>query len=180
MRTIVVVDYHPGWPETFELLRSRVWPAVSDLALSIEHVGSTAVPGLAAKPVIDVSVVVPSTTEVPLAIARLARLGYVHRGDLGIEGREAFDAPRGAPDHNLYLCPRDGLGLANHLAVRDHLRAHPEDVQAYGALKKRLAESFPHDIDAYVRGKTEFLIAILRVAGLSVERLAAIEQANTR
>jgi GrpB-like predicted nucleotidyltransferase (UPF0157 family) len=179
MRTIVVVDYDPGWPETFELVRSHVWPAVSDIASSIEHVGSTAVPGLAAKPVIDVTVVVPSQDDVPLAIERLARIGYVHRGDLGIEGREAFDGPDGAPDHNLYLCPRDGLGLANHLAVRDHLRAHPEDVQAYGALKRRLAERFPHDIDGYVRGKTEFLIAILRGAGLPAERLAAIERANT-
>lgn len=179
MRTIVVVDYDPGWPEAFERVRSRVWPAVSDIASSIEHVGSTAVPGLAAKPVIDVSVVVPSTTEVPLAIERLARLGYVHRGDFGIEGREAFEGPNVPADHNLYLCPREGLGLANHLTVRDHLRAHPEDVQAYGALKKQLAEQFPHDIDGYVRGKTEFLITILRVAGLPPERLAAIERANT-
>ncbi len=166
MRTVVVVDYDRLWPEAFERVRSTVWPVVSDLALSVEHVGSTAVPGLAAKPIIDVSVVVRAETDVPTAIERLATLGYSHRGNLGIEGREALDSPDGFPVHNLYLCTLHGLGLANHLAVRDHLRLHPETATAYGELKKRLAEQFPHDIDAYIDGKTDFLLRILRVAGL--------------
>jgi GrpB-like predicted nucleotidyltransferase (UPF0157 family) len=165
MRTIVVVDYDPGWPEAFELVRATVWPAVGDLASSIEHVGSTAVPGLAAKPIIDVSVVVRAESEVPAAIERLATLGYVHEGTLGVEGREAFKSPGGLPAHNLYLCPRDNPGLANHLAVRDHLRANPEAAKRYGDLKRQLAERVPQDIDGYVDGKTDFLLRILRAAG---------------
>lgn len=90
MRTIVVVDYDPEWSAIFEQLHAHVWPVVYDIAVVIEHVGSTSVPGLAAKPIIDMSVIVPSEREIPLAIERLSRLDYIHQGDLGIEGREAF------------------------------------------------------------------------------------------
>jgi GrpB-like predicted nucleotidyltransferase (UPF0157 family) len=174
MKTIVVVDYDPVWPAIFEQLRSRVWPVVGDIAVMIEHVGSTSVPGLAAKPIIDMTIVVPSVHEVPLAIERLATLGYRHRGDLGIEGREAFTRPEGLPTHNLYLSAPGSLGLQNQLAVRDYLRAHPAMAQAYGELKKHLAQAFPSDIDSYVAGKTDLLLGILREQGLSEERLAAI------
>jgi GrpB-like predicted nucleotidyltransferase (UPF0157 family) len=90
MRRIEVVDYDPSWPNTFESLCARLWPALADVALSIEHVGSTSVPGLAAKPIIDISSMVPENPDVPIGISRLATLGYIHRGDLGIKGREAF------------------------------------------------------------------------------------------
>jgi GrpB-like predicted nucleotidyltransferase (UPF0157 family) len=180
MRTIVVVDYDPSWPRGFERVRSKVWPVVSDVALAIEHVGSTSVPGLAAKPSIDISVVVRADVDVPVAIERLARLGYVHRGNLGVEGREAFDSPAGPPAHHLYLCPRNSPGLANHLAVRDFLRAHPDTAKEYGELKKRLAKRFPHDIDSYIDGKTDLLLRILRAAGFPLARLDAIERANRK
>ena len=95
MRTVVVVEYDPGWPKAFEGLRSRVWAAVSDVALSVEHVGSTSVPGLAAKPIIDISVVVREKLDVPAAISRLATLGYVHRGNLGIDDGRRSTVPKG-------------------------------------------------------------------------------------
>ncbi|MGH9935076.1 MAG: GrpB family protein [Blastocatellia bacterium] len=180
MRTIVVVDYDPAWPEVFQQLRLKVWPVVGDFALSVEHVGSTSVPGLAAKPIIDMSVVVSSEAEVRLAVKRLATLGYLHRGNLGIEGREAFHPPAGLPAHHLYVCPQGSLGLQNQLAVRDYLRAHREMAQAYGELKKRLAHEFPNDIESYVDGKTDFLLGILREAGLPSDRLKAIEIANRK
>lgn len=91
-RTVVVEDYDPAWPRDFELLRQRIWPVLGDFALGIEHVGSTSVPGLAAKPIIDMTIVVASRDEVPMAIERLASLGYVHKGNLGIDDREAFDS----------------------------------------------------------------------------------------
>jgi GrpB-like predicted nucleotidyltransferase (UPF0157 family) len=101
---------------------------------------------LAAKPIIDISVVLPKRADVQTGISRLATLGYVHRGDLGIEGPEAFTNPEGLPKHNLYLCARDGVALANHLAVRDYLCAHPEAAREYSELKKRLAERFANDM----------------------------------
>jgi GrpB-like predicted nucleotidyltransferase (UPF0157 family) len=179
-RTIEVVDYDSRWPEAFARVYATVWPVVSDVALSVEHVGSTAVPGLAAKPILDVTVVVRAESDVPAAIERLAILGYGHRGSLGIEGREAFSSPDGLPAHHLYLCPRQSPGLVNHLAVRDYLRAHAEVAREYGELKKRLARQYPHDIDGYVDGKTDFLLRILRAAGLPSAQLAEIERANRK
>jgi len=180
MRTIVVVDYDPGWPEAFEQVRERVWPAIRDFALAMEHVGSTSVTGLAAKPIIDISIVAREDADVPEAIERLKTLGYVHRGNLGIEGREAFDSPDGPPEHHLYLCPPNSPGLANHLAVRDYLRTHPREATEYGELKKRLAREFPYDIDNYIAGKTGMLLRILRVAGFTAEKLEAIDRANRK
>src|ERR1700740_2427681 len=91
---ICVVAYDPEWPAMFDGMRCWLQSAVSDVAVAIEHVGSTAVPGLAAKPIIDIDVVIPSREEVPAMVTRLTALGYEHRGNLGIEDREAFCAPR--------------------------------------------------------------------------------------
>jgi GrpB-like predicted nucleotidyltransferase (UPF0157 family) len=138
------------------------------------------VPGLAAKPIIDISVVVREKPDVPAVISRLATLGYVHRGNLGIDGREAFESPEGLPMHNLYLCPRNSPALANHLAVRDYLRTHPEAATEYGELKKRLANEFPNDIDSYIDGKTDMLLSILRATGFPSEHIREIERANRK
>jgi GrpB-like predicted nucleotidyltransferase (UPF0157 family) len=81
---LIIVDYDPQWPDLFAELRATVAEALGDLVVTVEHVGSTAVPGLAAKPIIDMDVVVPSVADIPEAIRRLAILGYVHRGDIGI------------------------------------------------------------------------------------------------
>jgi GrpB-like predicted nucleotidyltransferase (UPF0157 family) len=122
--------------------------------------------------------VVASRPDVRATIDRLATLGYVHRGNLGIEDREAFDHSEDLPAHNLYVCPRETIGVINQLAVRDHLRAHSEKALANGQLKKRLAREFTHDIDRYVYGKTDFILSILRAAGLTPDQLAAIERVN--
>lgn len=179
MSTVIVVDYDPSWPRQFEALRATVWPVVASLAVAIEHVGSTAVPGLAAKPVIDLDVIVPAH-HVAAAIERLRTIGYEHRGDCGVPQREAFRRPPGSLPHHLYLCPETSPALANHLAIRDHLRANPAAAQAYGALKKRLAKEFADDIDGYVEAKTAFLVTILRAQGFASDALAEIERINQR
>jgi GrpB-like predicted nucleotidyltransferase (UPF0157 family) len=175
---IVVVPYDPAWPARFEAIRARVAPALGDVALAIEHVGSTSVPGLAAKPVIDVDVVVASPDEVPVAIERLVSVGYAHRGDLDVTGREAFSAPAGSVAQHLYVCPQGVLPLRNHLALRHHLRTHPEAVAAYAALKLRLAADEADDIDAYIDGKTPLILTFLAAEGLSPDDLAAVARVN--
>jgi GrpB-like predicted nucleotidyltransferase (UPF0157 family) len=137
---------------------------------------STSVPGLAAKPILDVDVVIESARALPGAIAKLATVGYEHQGDLGIPGREAFrnpsrDVPRDGsgrewPEHHLYVCAEDSRELARHVALRDHLRAHPAAAREYGDLKRSLARQHPTDIDSYIRGKTAFIEAILARCGL--------------
>lgn len=180
MATITVVDYDPTWPTGFEAVRARVWPVLHDVAITIEHVGSTSVPDLAAKPIIDMSVVVQTGAAVPSAIERLSTLGYRHVGNLGIEGREAFTSPNTPPRHHLYVCPSDSLALANHLVVRDYLRRHSDAAAAYGALKRQLAQRFPDDIDAYTEGKSAVILGILQSAGLSRVDLETIERINRR
>src|SRR5262245_12938232 len=118
---VIIVDYDPHWRDLFDELRAPVAAALGDLAIGVEHVGSTAVPGLAAKPIIDMDVVVPSVTDIPEAIERLAILGYVHRGDLGIPGREAFISPAGKARHHLYACPLGTDELRRHRSFRDYL-----------------------------------------------------------
>jgi len=178
--TVVVVDYDEEWPRRFDELRRIIWPVVADAALRIEHVGSTSVPGLAAKPIIDMTVVVNQRSDVPPTIQRLATLGYRHLGNLDIEDREAFDHPGGLPRHNLYVCPEGTIGVVNQVTVRDYLRAHPETARRYGALKKQLAAQFPTDIESYVFGKTDFVLDVLRRAGLTEDQLASIERVNRR
>jgi GrpB-like predicted nucleotidyltransferase (UPF0157 family) len=141
-------------------------------------VGSTAVPGLAAKPIIDMSVVVPKAEDVPEAISALARLGYVHRGDLGVPGREAFHPPAGGFPHHLYVCPSTSVALANHLAVRDYLRNHAPTAREYGALKLRLAEQFRFDPEQYCEAKSDLLLGILREVGFEPAALAEVESVN--
>jgi len=173
-----VVDYDPAWPETFAGLRSRIWPALRSVALAIEHVGSTAVPGLAAKPIIDIDVIVASAAPVAPAIERLAPLGYVHRGNLGIAEREAFASPAGFAAHHLYVCVQGSLAVANHLTIRDYLRRHPQAALTYGRLKQQLAQQLAGDRDGYNNGKTDFVLAVLRDAGWPEEALTTIEAAN--
>ncbi|MCU0646754.1 MAG: GrpB family protein [Gemmatimonadaceae bacterium] len=176
-KAVVVVPYDPSWGEAFAQLHTALWPVVADVATSIEHVGSTAIPGLAAKPVLDIDVVVPGA-RIPEAVARLVAIGYVHRGDLGIPGREAMRRPPQSVAHHLYVCDDSSPALRNHLAVRDALRADSARAAAYGALKQRLAREHPTDMDAYLRGKTAFLVALLRDAGFPEATLDEIAQQN--
>ncbi len=161
---VIVADYDPAWPRLFEELRDRVVAALGDLVVAVEHVGSTAVPGLPAKPIVDLDVVIATAADLPAAIERLATLGYVHRGDLGIPGREAFSRPSDTPPHHLYVCARDSTELRRHLLFRDYLRTHPEDARAYGALKRQLATRFRDDREAYTEAKSAFVAEILRRA----------------
>lgn len=145
-RPIVVSEYDPRWAEHFDALRRRLAPYVADLAVGIEHVGSTAVPGCAAKPVIDLDVVVAAEAAVPGLVARLAALGYEHEGDLGIAGRAAFRAPNAAgPEHHLYGVVAGSKPHLDHVLFRDYLRRRPGEVRRYSALKWSLAQRFPAD-----------------------------------
>ncbi|HAS46200.1 MAG TPA: GrpB family protein [Microscillaceae bacterium] len=188
-KKVIVVDYDPAWAEQFEVLHKVLSKHLGSDFLAIEHVGSTSVKGLKAKPIIDLDIVIADNDEVrDRVIEKLDQLGYVHRGDLGIKGREAFKRPTDqvpeTPEnktwfvHHLYVCKEGNLGLQNHLLFRDYLRAHPEEVKIYGDLKQTLAEKFPYDIDAYIDGKTDFITRILALAGLDKAKTSTIEKQN--
>lgn len=164
---IEVVTYDPGWPQVFEELRGRVAQVLDGLFFRTEHVGSTAISGCAAKPVIDMDVILTFAGDVGEVIDRLSAAGYVHKGDGGIPGREAFAPPGDLPRHHLYVCIRGGRELQRHLLFRDYLRKHPEEVLNYSRLKERLAREFREDREAYTRAKTSFIEGILDKAGAS-------------
>ncbi len=164
---IEIVDYDPRWVASFDGLRERLAAALAPFVLRIEHVGSTAVPGLAAKPIVDLDLVV-TPRDLPVVSQRLATLGYLHQGDLGIPGRQAFtttttttSTPPMQPTQHLYVCAPDSRELARHLAFRDALRAQPDTARAYAELKRRLALQHAADQATYTSAKTAFVEAVL-------------------
>jgi GrpB-like predicted nucleotidyltransferase (UPF0157 family) len=163
MAAVVIFDYDPSWPEFFASLAHSVSEALGPVLVRIEHVGSTAVPGLPAKPIIDLDVVV-QPADVAEAIHRLSGLGYVHRGDLGVAGREAFTPPAGTPAHHLYVCPVGSTALAEHLRFRDALRTDAGLAAEYGKIKQQLAARFGSDREGYNNAKTAFVRTVLSQA----------------
>ena len=174
-RTIEIVDHDPGWAEAFAAISGAAKAALGPLALRVDHVGSTSVPGLGAKPIVDLDVVIESPALLPPVVDKLAALGYSHKGDLGIPGREAFGreddtvprdgSGRAWPAHHLYVCARESRELHRHVRFRDYLRSHPDSAASYEALKRALAQRHPHDIESYIEGKSEFVEGILAVDG---------------
>jgi GrpB-like predicted nucleotidyltransferase (UPF0157 family) len=162
MNPVIIVDYDPRWPEEFQTLRSQISAVLESMATEIEHVGSTAVPGLAAKPIIDIDVLLASAGDLPLVIKKLASIGYEHRGDLGITGREAFRSPPNAFRHHLYVCPPGSDAYREHITFRNYLRTHPQDADAYADLKRNLAARFIDNREAYTQAKTEYVTGILQ------------------
>ena len=143
-----VCDYDPQWPERFRMLAERAKKALGGFAIVVEHVGSTAVPGLSAKPVIDLDLVM-RPEDLPRAIELLRLLGYQHEGDRGVAGRHSFRWPPGEEQHHLYVCGPDSPALREHRLFRDHLRAHPAAARAYAALKRISAQRYATDREAY-------------------------------
>ncbi len=174
---IEISEYNADWPLQFAELRERLSLCLGDVAVAIEHVGSTAVPGLAAKPLIDIDVVIPLHAKAIISIGRLAGIGYVHQGNLGIQDRESFKSPTGTPPHHLYVCRRGSVALRNHLTLRDHLRQHPGDLTAYARLKRGVAADC-RDVDEYTRRKTDFILSILAKYTFSAAELALIRGPN--
>jgi GrpB-like predicted nucleotidyltransferase (UPF0157 family) len=176
---ITVVPYDPSWAGRFDQLRTVLDDALDAAEVpfrSIEHVGSTSVPGLAAKPIIDCDIVV-APDQVAAASAVVAGLGFEARGDLGIPLRYAFEGPQQWQDVHLYVVVGGSIALRNHLAVRDVLRADPDLRDRYAALKAELATA-TDDIDEYTSAKGHVLQDVLAAAGLPAEELAAIEEVN--
>lgn len=165
MRAIKVVDYDPSWPRRFAEISAEISILLGDLALSINHIGSTSVPGLAAKPKIDLDVVTISDGILPTAIETVRAGDFVFHGDRG-EKRWAFTRDHDCYGFKLYLCGPNNRAHRERLVVRDYLRDHPERATAYAELKRRLAVEADADRDLYTDGKTAFVSETLRLASL--------------
>jgi GrpB-like predicted nucleotidyltransferase (UPF0157 family)/protein associated with RNAse G/E len=157
--------YDPLWPHLYAEEAVRIAAALGDWALAIEHIGSTAVPGLAAKPIIDIGVAVRNFEEATRCINPLAALGYLYLGEQGIPRRHYF--VKGSTEnrtHHLHMVEPDSVDWRQHLAFRDYLRKHPTVAQEYAALKERLAAQFPTDRRLYTQAKAGLIAKVLRQA----------------
>ena len=165
---VKVIPYDAAWEENFGRIEAEIRDALGELALRVEHVGSTAVPGLPAKPIIDIDVVIKDYSVFGAAAAALSAAGYRHEGDLGIPGREAFgyDGKEHLQKHHLYICPEDSAELKRHIAFRDYLRSHPGAAREYGRIKEEGAKLYPYDIDGYIAHKSPFIEKIYALIGI--------------
>lgn len=166
MRTkeVLLLSYQESWKDDFEKIAKELKTALGDLILKIEHVGSTSVQGLSAKPIIDIDLVIAIDTDLSEVIQKLAAIGYAHEGNLGIEGREAFaySGEEHLQVHHLYVCPENLPELKRHLAFRDYLRSHPEAILSYGEVKEKAAKLFSKDIDKYIAYKSSIIEEIYK------------------
>lgn len=163
-----VLPYDINWKTDFEKIKAEVENALGKLIVAVEHVGSTSVEGMSAKPCIDIDVVIKDYSVFSAVVSRLAEIGYIHEGDLGIKDRHAFrysDKPH-LQTHHLYVCPLDSRELHRHITFRDYLRNNPEAVKKYSRVKETAARLFPDDIDKYIEYKTPVIQELYLVRGL--------------
>ena len=167
-KKVIVLPYDGAWESAFESIKAEIEAALGKLMLCAEHVGSTSVKGMSAKPCIDIDVVIRDYSVFDDVVQRLNAIGYIHEGDLGIKDREAFkyaDKPH-LMTHHLYVCPSDSEELHRHIAFRDFLRGNPEAAKRYSQVKEKAAELFPNDIDGYIQYKAPCIEELYRECGL--------------
>jgi NAD-dependent deacetylase len=150
---VFVVDYDPEWPKLYDAERERIRRGLGDVVVDIEHMGSTAVPGLAGKPVIDISIGLRTLDLTEDDIAAMKGLGYEYLGEFGLPGRLYFRKGEATSTHHVHAVEWGGEHWRRHLAFRDYLRAHPDEARRYGEAKKRLAVEVDHDWYEYVERK---------------------------
>ena len=161
--TVRVVPYTPEWARLFAEEKSRLLAVVGSYLLDIQHVGSTSIPGMPAKPILDLAIAVYNFEEARVCIPPIEGLGYEFMGEFGIPRRHFF--VKGQPrTHHIHLNELGSQDWNNQIAFRDYLIQHPQAASEYAALKQDLARRYPTDRPAYLAGKAPFIERILRLA----------------
>lgn len=184
---IKIEPYSDHWELNYEKLKCVYIDKLKGLSVDIQHVGSTSVKGLAAKPIIDIDIIIENSELLNPVTKELIELGYSYQGNLGITGRYAFSKSHPfvpfkedeseVIDHNLYVCELNCIALENHLQFRDYLRKHPKAVLEYASLKYNIAAS-TQDIKVYVAEKTAFITKILEHCGMPLSAIELIKDSN--
>jgi len=184
---ILIVDYDPEWPDQFEAEKRHILDAIGDIAVALEHVGSTAVPGLASKPIVDIMVGLRAESDGERTVEPMEGAGYEYRGDDGTAGQYFFRKTTGSPAPgqtfdgvgrtvHIHMYATDHPEWDAHLRFRDFLRKQPEAAARYAALKRELAAKHPHDRVAYGEGKTAYVSVILgRSRGIEPSQIAVVD-----
>lgn len=158
---VELAPYDPAWPAAFERIRDKLERLLTPYVAAIEHIGSTSIPGLAAKPLVDIDIILRSSDDVPLATQHLLDQDYEPRGNRYDDDVWAFMLRDGKPPERIYLCPPNNQTHQRRVIFRDHLRSHPDDMAAYARLKLDLAEKHRRDGDRYTAEKRHFVDAII-------------------
>lgn len=184
---IKLEKYDLEWKKSYKELKDVYINHLRGFIVVVEHVGSTSVEGLISKPILDIDIIVENERNKNHVIGKLEKLGYVHKGDWGIKGREAFvreseKVPYGEKTtkwmkHNLYVCIKGIESLENHLRFRDYLRENSRAVKEYGELKLKLS-SETGNIDEYVERKSEFIAKVLEKSGMNLKSIEDIKSQN--
>ena len=153
---VVVLPYNKQWKDDFEKIKSEIVNAISDLIIGVEHVGSTSVEGMSAKPCIDIDVIIKNYSVFDTIVSKLEMIGYIYEGNLGIEDREAFKYLNKSHlrTHHLYVCTQESEELYRHITFRDFLRNNVDAVKKYSSVKETAARLFPNDIEKYMEYKS--------------------------
>lgn len=159
MRKVEVVPHDPRWRDAFEAEAKHVAAALGENVVAVHHIGSTAIPNIFAKPIIDLLVEVRDIAEVDGRSSAMESLGYEVMGEYGIPGRRYFrkDNQEGIRTHHIHTFEVGSAEAERHLAFRDYMTAHPVDAQRYSELKRKLAEEHPQSVDGYMDGKDGFI-----------------------
>ncbi len=158
-----LVEYDTRWPALFAAEQHRILDQCGPLALRLEHIGGTSIPGMCAKPILDIAAGRPPDGSTQGYVAALIRAGYEHRGERGVPGREFFH--RGQPRaFHVHLVEEGGAHWCDYVALRDYLRAHAEAARQFADMKRVLAARFSHDREAYTNAKSSHVEEILRLA----------------
>lgn len=161
-RKVELVPYDSAWPAAFGDAAAAIETACAPLVMEVHHIGSTSVPDLPAKPIIDIMPGLARYEDGLRCVRAMEELGYTYRGEFGIPGRHYFNRRGNGFDHNIHMYTVGEGQWHWHLAFRDHLRANPEDRERYHQLKIELADRYPHDVEAYALAKSGFIQSILR------------------
>ncbi|WP_026771501.1 MULTISPECIES: GrpB family protein [Sediminibacillus] len=164
MRRVKVVAYNDQWPRLFLDEAAQIKEIFGDELIDVHHIGSTSVPNLAAKPIIDIMPVVRRIEKVDEYNEQMTAIGYEGKGEFGIPGRRYFRKGGDTRSHHVHIFSQGDYGVIRHLAFRDFLRSHPEAARNYGRKKRELAGQFPSDIEAYMDGKNQVVQEIEQMA----------------
>jgi GrpB-like predicted nucleotidyltransferase (UPF0157 family) len=159
MKKVEIVPHDPKWRGDFEAEAKHVGAALGENVAAIHHIGSTAIPNIYAKPVVDLLIEVTDISEVDQRRPAMESLGYEVMGEFGIPGRRYFrkDNREGLRTHQIHAFETGSAEAVRHLAFRDYMIAHPEDAQSYSELKRKLADEHPQSMDGYMDGKDNFI-----------------------
>ena len=173
MRKVEVVEYNPSWPVLFEKERKLLQNILGDILVAIHHIGSTAIPGLAAKPIIDILMEVTAVAVLDGLNDELRAIVYEPKGEFGISGRRYFKKGGEDRTHHIHAFASGDFNLIRHLAFRDYLRTHPDVAAEYAELKMRIAATCNNDIYRYCDGKDEY---VKRIEARAVDEMMEREE----